>query len=177
MTYDREQWASIDGYEASYEVSSHGGIRSLDRQVRYSDGRVAEISGRVLRPAVDKNGYRAITLPGGKRQYLHRLVAMAFLPQPVDARTVNHLDGDKLNNRVDNLEWVTYRENNVHARATGLNRQHGEHCNLSKWSEQCVNAVHRLKATGKLTQREIASCLGVSEGFVSNVITGRSRRH
>lgn len=176
MTYNSEEWNVVPGYEGIYEVSNFGNVRSLDRQVVYKDGRVGRFNGRLLRPSRDKAGYRSLALSSSKRVYVHRLVAEVFLSKPEDARTVNHKDGDKLNNHVSNLEWVNYQENNAHARTTGLLNQHGENTNLSKWSDQCIESIHRLNNMGKLTRKEIAEGLGISVGTVYDVLDGRSRK-
>lgn len=95
-------WRPIPGYEGLYDVSSSGEIRSL---FRYK---------RVLKPSVQKNGYATVELfknKKSKRLLVHRLVALAFIPNPKGLPQVNHKDEDKLNNSASNLEWVTAKEN------------------------------------------------------------------
>lgn len=103
-----EEWRAIAGYEGLYEVSNLGRVRSL----KYWGGnRVA-----ILKQATSKRGYKKIALTSEKKTFLiHRLVAQAFIPNPENKPEVNHIDGNKQNNCVNNLEWVTGSENNIHA--------------------------------------------------------------
>lgn len=111
MLNDSEQWKNIDGYDGLYEVSNTGHLRNS--------------RGRVLTAHAQNSGYMQITLypkVGPRTKYLmHRLVATTFIPNPDGKPQVNHIDGNKQNNHVSNLEWSTVSENILHARATGLN--------------------------------------------------------
>ena len=101
-----EIWKSIQGYEGLYEVSSDGRVKSL---FRYK---------KELKPNITKNGYATVELfkeKTSKRLLIHRLVAMAFLPNPNNLPQVNHIDEDKANNTVENLEWVAHKSNVNHA--------------------------------------------------------------
>ena len=108
MSEHQELWKDVPGYEGLYQVSN------LGRIIR---------CGRIRKPKKDHSGYLVVSLykeATGKEYKVHRLVAIAFLPNPEGKRSVNHIDGDKENNRVENLEWVTHSENMKHAYATGL---------------------------------------------------------
>lgn len=106
----REAWKDVPGYEGRYRVSDLGRVWSLHH-------------GRVLTPKRSAHGYQAVTLCKGgakRRFYIHRLVACSFLPKPgAECREVNHVDLNKANNRADNLQWVTHRENQRHAYENG----------------------------------------------------------
>lgn len=106
-----EEWRPVKGYEGLYEVSNMGRVKSL----HYGKE-------RILRPSDNSTGYRIVELAkqAPKRKLVHRLVAEAFIPSPMNLPVVNHLDGDKHNNCVSNLEWCTYRQNTLHAIKLGL---------------------------------------------------------
>ena len=110
-----EEWRPVVGYEGLYEVSNTGQIRSFDRYVKYSNGRIHLHKGKVLSPIKDKDGYLQVNLCyNGKIHQIkvHRIVAQAFIPNPNNLPQVNHKDEDKTNNSVDNLEWCTVKYNN-----------------------------------------------------------------
>lgn len=111
------KWKEIKGWEGRYDVSNNGEIRSW----YYGLKRLSEP--RLLKVKTDKYGYRAITLHHGdiKKTYtVHRLVAIAFLPNPQNLPQINHIDGDKNNNSVNNLEWCSSQKNMRHAFDSGL---------------------------------------------------------
>lgn len=109
-----EIWKDIKDYEGKYQVSNLGRVKSLDRIINFSDGRVRKFSGKLLKPALAGNGYFFVTLASNqnnKRCYVHRLVAEAFIPNSKNLPQVNHLDENKTNNTASNLEWCTAKEN------------------------------------------------------------------
>ena len=112
----QEQWKPIERFE-NYEVSSLGNVRSLNY------GNTEEI--RALKSRKNKGGYSIINLHKNGKQYtkiIHRLVAQAFIPNPENKKEVNHIDGNKENNAITNLEWCTGKENKQHAWKIGLCR-------------------------------------------------------
>lgn len=122
-----EQWKPVLGYEGLYEISNDGRVKRLARRIKtsikHSDSRfLPEI---ILNGTVIKRGYVQVKLTkqGNGRVFLvHELVANAFIPNLDNKKTVNHKDGDKTNNNVANLEWMTVEENLRHAWQTGLCR-------------------------------------------------------
>lgn len=112
-----EEWRPIAGYEGIYEVSTLRRIKCL-RTSKASGARPESNGDRVMRQYDHWKGYKIIFLyKGGKRKFfVHRLVAETFLPNPENKPIVNHMDGDKRNNRLDNFEWVTDSENQQHSR-------------------------------------------------------------
>lgn len=169
-----EVWKPVEGAEG-YEVSNLGRARTLDRKIVYKDGRIATFKGKDLSVFRGAYGYPAIYLPGGKRKHVHRLVADAFLPRKEGCDVINHINGDKFDNRVENLEWSTASENNRHARATGLQNQHGENCNLTRYSEQIVQAVRRVHAKYGSSYRDLAVLFDMSEMQAADIVKGRTR--
>lgn len=117
------EWRDIPGYEGAYQATKTGRIRSLTRSVRCRSNGTITRPGRELLQTVNLNGYATVPLSvEGKSKIcsVHRLVALTYLPNPENKPQVNHIDGNKLNNDVTNLEWVTQSENIQHAKAQGL---------------------------------------------------------
>lgn len=112
-----EIWKDIMGYEGYYQVSNLGNVRSLDRVITYSNGSNVLTKGKVMAQNVCGRGYKQIHLKmNGKRKpfNVHRLVAQAFIPNPNNLPQINHINEDKTDNRVDNLEWCDNRYNNTY---------------------------------------------------------------
>jgi len=108
-----------------YEVSNTGNVRSVDRQVstniKFNTSRI--IKGKTLNMNLKHTGYYSVDLCKNgkvKTESVHRLVAIAFIPNPNSSKVVNHINGIKTDNRVENLEWVSYKDNHWHARENNL---------------------------------------------------------
>lgn len=120
----QEVWDYIPGFKQYYEVSTYGGIRRLRREIIRRDGQYQIIGARDVTQRLDRLGYVRvdIQIDGIKKcLLLHRLIAKTFIPNNTPERVeVNHIDGNKQNNRVSNLEWCTRGENMQHASHMGL---------------------------------------------------------
>lgn len=119
----KEVWIDIEDCHG-YQVSNYGRVKSVDRVVKRGTNFLT-ISGRILKPWKRNKDYLSVGFwVDGKHKVVlvHRLVANAFIPNHENGMEINHLDGDKTNNSVENLEWVTASENVLHAYATGLKK-------------------------------------------------------
>ena len=114
-----EKWKDIKGYEGLYQVSNLGRVKSLGRETLSKRGVLMKFKGRMLSlNSKDKDGYILVSLVRNKQKTtskVHRLVCEAFLPNPENRPQVNHKNGIKNDNRLDNLEWCTSSENQLHS--------------------------------------------------------------
>lgn len=112
-----EKWKDVIGYENDYEISTYGRVRSKDRIISYANGSKRLQNGRILKQYKNTSGYMYVHLSRKKKRelkFIHRMIAESFIDNPKGKSEVNHKDNDKLNNYVDNLEWVTRSENMEH---------------------------------------------------------------
>ena len=154
-----ENWKSIAGYEERYEVSNLGRVRSLNYN---HTGRA-----KILKPGTNNCGYHYVTLckdGNVKHMLVHRLVALAFVQNPLNLETVNHRNEDKHNNNVSNLEWLSRKDNNAYSRPQ-----------LAERSVQMFN-----KSTGELlatfpSVQEAGRQTGISDGNICLCCNGERK--
>ena len=163
-----EIWKDIKGFEGYYQVSNYGNIKSLTR----FDG-IRERQGQEIKQNLKYNGYLQVGLrKNSERKFysVHRLVAIHFIDNPENKPQVNHIDCNKQNNNINNLEWTTSKENLYHAKINGLrnNIPKGEkHPNFGKYGEHSKSAkkvVRYNRDTGE-TKLYNAKILAKEDGF------------
>jgi hypothetical protein len=169
-----EEWRAVKDRVGMYEISSEGLVRSL---VRKGCRKI-----RFLKLYKNWRGYWKVGLSesiwGAVRIdcFVHRLVAEAFITNPESKPQVNHIDGDKDNNRATNLEWVSNRENFDHAVAAGLRRYaRGGDCGSALLSAVDVTNIRSMLLTRSCTS--IAREVGVSRAAISDIKWGRTWKH
>ena len=157
----KEVWKDIEGYEGFYQVSNLGRVKSLKRTFIRSDGKTKTFQGKVLKHNVNPKGYKYVNLSCQSKIYsirIHRLVAKAFLENPNNYPCINHIDENKLNNNIENLEWCTYQYNNTYN-----NKQRCRMTKVSKFSKrgEFIRNYDSITEAGKDTGadgRNISAC-------------------
>ncbi len=168
----QEQWRSIDGYEGMYEVSSLGRVRSLAR--KDSVGRT--LPDKMLALPVNKPGYKLVGLCKNGvpiKKQVGRLVAYAFIPNPLSLPQVNHKSGIKTDDSVTNLEWVTSAENMEHAKRIGLNKNFCETSPCASMSNADVLEIRRRYRPFKVTGAMLAAEFGRSRSYIYQIVSRR----
>lgn len=169
MNYNTEVWKDVVGYEKYYQVSNEGRVRSLDRLTNNVNGCFVR-KGRVLKQGVNRTGYNFVMLTDKdgkvKNCKVHRLVAITFIENPFNKKTVNHKDGNKTNNLLDNLEWATYSENMQHAVDNGLKRDCFKNKKVAKLTlnDEVIEVYNSLKQAAEMN--------GINSKTISKVCTG-----
>lgn len=166
-----EEWRDVAGYENYFQISDLGRLRS-------------KRTNKILSQTISKTGYYThATKIGGRKGKsicfkIHRLVCKAFHPNPENKKSVNHKDGNKLNNHKDNVEWATQHENMTHAVSTGLLvNPKGEENNKAKLSEKDVIQIRMEYETTKISQRALAKKYEVSRWTIQDIVTYTTWKH
>ena len=175
-----EQWLSIYGYEDTYMISDLGRVKSLSGLLTTKVGVVKPRRLRIMSQTIKSNGYLSIMFSvnsNQKRFHVHRLVAIAFIPNPENKPEVNHKDCDKKNNAKWNVEWNTIQENTDHAVVNNLVSK-GESSYSSKLTELNIIAIRRLcRINPKFNKSRVAKKLGVRDTTIHKIIKGQRWKH
>jgi len=168
MNNQEEIWKDVVGHENIYQVSNLGNVRSCKRNKL-----LLKNGWYLLRMYNSANGYKFVRI-NNKTAYIHRLVSLAFLPSIENKKYVNHINGIKDDNRLDNLEWCTAKENTSHAIKTGLILNKGECSGKSKLTESHVFKIREMASQG-IGTGEIAKEIGIVKGSAIRFIILRKR--
>lgn len=153
-----EIWRDIPKYEGNYQASNLGNIRTHENKTTYTSKHgVRKWKQRELKQKVSKDKCHRVSLwTKGKEQtwLVHRLVALAFLEKPEGKDCINHKDGDRCNNHIDNLEWCDYKENSNHAFDTGLAKTNFEVVLMNNATKKMTHFRSLAKASEYLGYRK-----------------------
>ena len=166
-----EQWNPIPGYEGYYSASNFGQIRRDKPEANTYSGKIIAPNkkGRYPRIGLTKNGFK-------KMFSVHRLIAITFLGNPPLNYMVNHKDGNKQNNTLKNLEWVTAKENMAHSLKNGFNPQ-GSRAYNAKLNESQVRKIRIRYAQEKISQQKLANEFNVSQVLISVILLRKRWKH
>lgn len=175
-----ENWVPVAGWEGWLEVSTLARVRTLQREAPSArEHQIKQLRpAKVLSPWLNHSGYLTVsTLRDGKRtkQFVHSLVAKAFVPGWFDGATVDHRDGNKTNNLPENLEWVTRQENSRRQNADGRGVGRGEKHPSAKLADAEIPKLFQMRSDG-LSLNKIGRHFGVSDSLVHKITTGLRRR-
>lgn len=147
----KTNWEKIPGFNSVYKINNLGIIKSLDRYIYQTDGRGTYrrlIKGKEISIKTDNEGYLSCHL-GRNKTRVHTLLAKVFIPNPENKPQVNHKNGNKLDNSLENLEWVTHKENCNHAWSIGL-------CEKTRNSiKKRSSLIGHLNSSAKLTKEDV----------------------
>lgn len=175
-----ELWRDIPNYEDYYQVSNFGRIKSLDRKALVFKPQLNKtipkrIYGHYM-CFIPHRGYSLVCLTkNNKSQTLpvHRIVAKVFIPNDLNKSCINHKDCNKSNNHINNLEWVTHKENKEHSGLNGMNAR-GENQGLSKLNNSQVRVIKRIN---DMQYKEIAKIFNVHPSTISYIKRGITWKH
>lgn len=169
---ENEIWKDIQGYEGLYRVSNLGNVIGLEIKTKFGTGyKIYPL--RNIRVWNDKKGYCYVTLSKNKKAkhfLLHRLVALSFLKNKENKPQINHKNGIKSDNTINNLEWCTAKENLEHAVKKGLNLKHSIYNYQSKLSLNDVDFIRKCN----LTQKELKIKFNISQTSISKVLLNKT---
>lgn len=172
----QEIWKDIAGYEGLYQVSNYGKVKSLNYNHTKTE--------KVLCKKQHKSNYVTVMLcknGENKNKSIHILVASAFIPNPNSYPCVNHIDGNKKNNNVDNLEWCTHKQNIEHAIKTGLANHYGM-LGRTGAKNKLSKKIVQYDLQGNVVNRwdcisDAARFYGVRPGNINNCLSGRNKTY
>ena len=176
----KEEWKDIEGYYRLYQVSDLGRVKSLKRPIDRGQRGIIIKEESIIKPQ-NKKGYLQVGLrkSGQSQKYfsVHRLVAKAFIENPKNKKTVNHKNFIKTDNRKDNLEWLTYKEQISHAIDNNVFNQKGSKNVKAKLKEEDVIDIREVYSSKSANIQSICKIYNISKSTVYRIISRKSWPH
>lgn len=177
VTYE-EVFKDIPGYEGLYQISNLGNVKALS--TRKMRGQYFQLRPEIiLKPSIKNNGYLQVTLHNsiGHKKFIsvHCLVAICFIPNPKNKSTVNHKDGNKINNIYSNLEWATHKDQVEHADNMGLRNIKGSKHKRSKLTDSQVLEIRSRSLIQNLTS--LSEVFQVNKSCICKIVNRQSWKH
>lgn len=169
-----EIWVNVKNFESRYKISNYGRVKTIYKcGEKFLKPRICLIHAnkKPLLVTLHKNGEK------GQPYTLHKLVAIHFIPNPQNLETINHINGDKFNNKVNNLEWLSRQDNTRHALENGLIVARGEKHSVSKLKENEVLNIRKSYEIDKISMGKLSKIYNVTVTTISNVIKRKSWTH
>ena len=166
----KEQWRSVVGYVGYYEVSNYGRVRSL----RFKNNTTNKIREKpyIMKGNIDRKGYHKVMI-GRKNKSVHTLVLESFVAlRPSANHECNHINAIRHDNRPENLEWVTHKENCRHTSKLG-NNKHQDDRKPRKFTPEQVKIIREIRALG-IGPDKLAALTGTSPGYIYAIVTGKN---
>lgn len=175
-------WRAVKGYENMYEVSDSGEVRSVGRWVDIPASNAwgqhkRFYQSKTRKPFINSGGYKSVVLTVNSKRtthLVHRLVACAFIDNPLNLPVVNHIDGDKLNCSVENLEWCSVQDNADHAREIGLVNHKGEKGPRAILTQLEVDEIREKYTPYLYPYSRLGDEYGVSPTTIYQIVKGNS---
>ena len=165
-----EIWKDIKGYKNAYKISSFGNVKSLDKTILSKNNVEMSFYGKLLKQNTNRGGYLRLNLTHNnkrKRVLVHQLVATHFINNKLNKKTVNHKNGVKTDNRVENLEWLSFSDNISHAHKNGLMNYD---CHTLKLNKKQVLEIIKKYRNKIITTYKLAIEYKVSQRTIMNVL-------
>tara|TARA_R110000822_G_scaffold1894_3_gene9060 strand:- start:641 stop:1102 length:462 start_codon:yes stop_codon:yes gene_type:complete len=143
----------------NYDINEKGEVLNLRKN-------------KLMKIHTSYNGYKYVSLPG-KTNYIHRLLGIKFIHNPLMLREINHIDGNKLNNDLNNLEWCSSSDNTKHAYKIGLQSQKGENNARTNLTNLDIMKIKQLSSEGT-KQKELVNMFGVNQSNISRIINSKT---
>lgn len=176
-----EIYKSIPNYEGFYEISNFQNVKSLSRVITRKNGQKVRLKEKILKPAIGGRGYLSVVLCNDERQRsecIHMLMAKTFIPNPENKKEINHINAITTDNRIENLEWVTHKENMIHAKKLGLiEYKKGQDHYSSKLVDSDVIKIKKMLSEKIYSYSQIAKVFNVDKSQISRINSGKTWSH